>query len=307
MDAAVAREAAGEEAAGEAAGEDAGDDAGDDAEALPPFTAEVATEQQQPHQPQANDEPTEQAQQLEAQQQQQLPEQAQPQQHEAQLVAQQQELTMEQQQQDNMMNWLTEEGLFDAVVQMTQDGNDDKDNPNNNDNNNNCDITIDAIRDGVVGNDTLRQYMSEIIKFLVWCRSDKPDWLHPPATARLDAILQRWDNERMRAYNTRMRQQIKSLLQAADTNPVLTVEAITPLGYMSYVMLRRHQGHGGYLSKSAYGSIRAALFHLFCLHNRSGFSDSFRLELGNLFKVFYRSLTRQQREAQSQEQGNQEQ
>ena len=83
--------------------------------------------------------------------------------------------------------------------------------------------------------------------------------------------------------------------------------AITPLGYMSYVVSRRHQGHGGYLSKSAYGSIRATLFHLFRLHNRSGFSDSFRLELGNLFKGFYRSLTRQQREAQSQEQGNQEQ
>ena len=165
LDAAVAGEAAGEEAAGEAAGEDAGgdaggdagDDAGDDAEALPHFTAEAAAEQQQPHQPQANDELTEQAQQLETQQQQ-PPEQAQPQQphqHEAQLVAQQQELTMEQQQQDNMMNWLTEEGLFDAVVQMTQDANDD--------NNNNGDITIDAIRDGVVANDTLRQYMSEII------------------------------------------------------------------------------------------------------------------------------------------------
>ena len=111
---------------------------------------------------------------------------------------------MEQQQQDNMMNWLTEEGLFDAVVQMTQDANDD--------NNNNGDITIDAIRDGVVGNDTLWQYMSEIIKFLVWCCSNKPDWLHPPATARLDAILQRQDNERMRAYNKRMRQQTKLLL-----------------------------------------------------------------------------------------------
>ena len=175
---------------------------GDDAEALPPFTAEVAAQQEQPHQPQANDEPTEQAQQLEAQQQQ-PPEQAQPQQH----GAQQQELTMEQQQQDNMMNWLTEEGLFDAVVQMTQDRNNNEDNPNNNDNHNNGDITIDAIHDGVVGNDTLRQYMSEIIKFLVWCPSDKPDWLHPPATARLDTILQRRDNERMRAYTTRTRQQ----------------------------------------------------------------------------------------------------
>ena len=115
-----------------------------------------------------------------------------------------------------MMNWLAEEGLFDAVVQMTQDRNDDEDNPNNNDNNNNGDITIDAICDGVVGNDTLWQYMSEIIKFLVWCHSDKPDWLHPPATARLDAILQRWDNERMRAYNTRTQQQIKSLLREAE-------------------------------------------------------------------------------------------
>ena len=76
---------------------------------------------------------------------------------------------------------------------------------------------------------------------------------------------------------------------------------------MSFVVSCRHQGHGGYLSKSAYGNIRAALFHLFRLHNCSGFSDPFRLELGNLFKGFYRSLTRQQRKAESQEQGNQEQ
>ena len=52
-------------------------------------------------------------------------------------------------------------------------------------------------------------------------------------------------------------------------------------------------GVGRYLSKSAYGQIRAAVFHLFRVHNHVGFSEIFRKELGNLFHGFYRQLTQQ--------------
>ena len=53
------------------------------------------------------------------------------------------------------------------------------------------------------------------------------------------------------------------------------------------------RGGQGYLSKSAYGQICAAVFHLFRVHNRVGFSESFRKELGNLFRGFFRQLTQQ--------------
>ena len=51
------------------------------------------------------------------------------------------------------------------------------------------------------------------------------------------------------------------------------------------------QGRQGYLSKSVYGTIHAAVFHLFCIHNHVGFSEIFCKELGNLFHGFFQQLT----------------
>ena len=50
-------------------------------------------------------------------------------------------------------------------------------------------------------------------------------------------------------------------------------------------------GGQGYLSKSAYGTICAAVFHLFRIHNHVGFSEIFHKELGNLFRGFFQQLT----------------
>ena len=58
-------------------------------------------------------------------------------------------------------------------------------------------------------------------------------------------------------------------------------------------MSLRHHGHGGYLSRSSYGNKRAALFHLFRLHNRLGYPAEFGQQLGNLFKGFFRNIARQ--------------
>ena len=58
-------------------------------------------------------------------------------------------------------------------------------------------------------------------------------------------------------------------------------------------MSRRNAFNGRYLLKSAYGNLRAALFHIFRLHNRLGFPDAFCLELGNLYRGFFRQLSRQ--------------
>ena len=57
---------------------------------------------------------------------------------------------------------------------------------------------------------------------------------------------------------------------------------------------RRRRGGQGYLSKSAYGQIRAAVFHLFRVHN-----ESFHKELGNLFRVFFQQLTQQRPQQES--------
>ena len=60
---------------------------------------------------------------------------------------------------------------------------------------------------------------------------------------------------------------------------------------MEYNMSCHNVLNGHYLSKSAYGNLRAALFHVFRLHNHLGFPDPFCLELGNLYHGFFRQLT----------------
>ena len=62
---------------------------------------------------------------------------------------------------------------------------------------------------------------------------------------------------------------------------------------MEYIMSCCNALNGCYLSKSVYGNLRAALFHVFRLHNHLGFPDAFCLELGNLYHGFFRQLTRQ--------------
>ena len=62
---------------------------------------------------------------------------------------------------------------------------------------------------------------------------------------------------------------------------------------MEYFMSRRNAFNGRYPSKSAYGNLRAALFHIFRPHNCLGFPDAYRLELGNLYHGFFRQLSQQ--------------
>ena len=62
---------------------------------------------------------------------------------------------------------------------------------------------------------------------------------------------------------------------------------------MEYIMSRCNVFNGRYLLKSAYRNLRAALFHIFRLHNCLGFPDAFRLELGNLYHGFFWQLSRQ--------------
>ena len=150
---------------------------------------------------------------------------------------------------------------------------------------------IHSVRDGVVAQNTLKTYCTEILKFLNWCRENKPNWLQAVILLRLDEIKTRGPNERVRAFKARVQDALKVLLQNAREEPILHIAAITAEGFMEYIMSRRNVFNGRYLSKSAYGNHRAALFHIFWLHNRLAFPDAFHLELGNLYRGFFQQLT----------------
>ena len=89
---------------------------------------------------------------------------------------------------------------------------------------------------------------------------------------------------------SRVKNLFKTELRGAITNAVVVLDEITPEVFMDYILGLRHGRFGRHLSKSAYGNRRASLFHLFRLHNNTGFSEAYKMELNNLFRGFYRAL-----------------
>ena len=134
---------------------------------------------------------------------------------------------------------------------------------------------------------------TEILKFLNWCRENKPNWLQAVALLQLDEIQTRAPNEHVCAFKARVQEALKVLLRNAREEPILCIADATAEGFMEYIMSRHNAFNGRYLSKSAYGNLRAALFHIFWLPNCLGFPDAFRLELGNLYNGFFQQLSQQ--------------
>ena len=164
----------------------------------------------------------------------------------------------------------------------------------------NATITLEGVHDSVVSSSTLRGYMGEIIKFLVWCVGNKPNWLTDDGRDQIAHITEEHGGEGVFAQRSRTRAAFLGLLRSCDESPVLLLGEVTPCGIMEYAIGRRRvQGGQGYLSKSVYGQIRAAVFHLFHVHNRVGYSENFCKELGNYFCGFYHQLTHQPRQQEA--------
>ena len=73
-------------------------------------------------------------------------------------------------------------------------------------------ITIHSVCDGVVAPHTLKTYCTEILKFLNWCRENKPNWLQAVALLQLDEIQTRAPNNRVHAFKARVQEALKVLL-----------------------------------------------------------------------------------------------
>ena len=105
-------------------------------------------------------------------------------------------------------------------------------------------IMIHSVRDGVVEQNTLKTYCTEILKFLNWCRENKPNWLQAVALLRLDEIQTRGPNEHVRAFKARVQEALKVLLRNAREEPILHIAAITAEGFMEYIMSRHNAFNG---------------------------------------------------------------
>ena len=103
--------------------------------------------------------------------------------------------------------------------------------------------------------------MGEIIKFLLWFVGNKPNWLTANGRDRIAHITEEHGGEGVHAQRFCTRTEFFRLLHSCDVSPVLLLGEVTPHGVMEYAMGHHHiWGGQGYLSKSAYGTIRAAIF-----------------------------------------------
>ena len=153
-------------------------------------------------------------------------------------------------------------------------------------------IILDGVCDSIVSSRTLQCYVGEIIKFLLWCVGNKPNWLVANGRDCIAHIMEEHGGEGACAWRSCTHTEFFRLLRSCDESPVLLLGEVTPHGIMEYAMGHcRIWGRQGYLSKSAYGTIHAAVFHLFRIHNHVGFSEIFHKELGNLFHGFFQQLT----------------
>jgi len=148
------------------------------------------------------------------------------------------------------------------------------------------------IRDGVVAERMLMGYINDNLSFLNWSLNSGGnfDCLTVYGKDQLAAIQILRNGEQSRAFNARVRSEFKALLRNAHEEPIVNLDRITPDGYMEYLVSLHHLGRGGYLSKSSYGSKRAALYHLFRAHNRTGMPPEFCNQLAVLYRGFYRRL-----------------
>lgn len=157
--------------------------------------------------------------------------------------------------------------------------------------NNNFVVTIAALRDGIISDKTYQTYLGDISLLLQWAMTNQNDWVTAYGNTRLADIFVCRENETPRVYKTRLLLQLKALLRDAYDHKVIHLDAITPARYMDYILTLTGRNGNRHLTNSSYNNKRSALYHLFRLHNRTGFPPEFSTELGNLFKGLYRSVT----------------
>jgi hypothetical protein len=196
---------------------------------------------------------------------------------------------------------IDDDDYFDAADQNSIDSNNSVvvvDANNNNDaiTNNNKEgdttLTLATLRDNIVSENTNKAYVGDIAYLLCWILKKEPAWLTEYGLEKLSFIFLQQEKETGRKFRSRQLIEIKKILREANTNPVVHLSAISATRFMEYIFdLENKKRPNKYLSKSSYGNQRSSLFHLFRMHNRKGYSDDFKVELGCLFKSFFRQIT----------------
>jgi hypothetical protein len=153
------------------------------------------------------------------------------------------------------------------------------------------DVLLTAIVDGVVSERTRKVYVAESFNFLKWLKLNEPTSLTEYGLNKMIGYLEGEKNDvTERQLYTRCRADFDELLRGCDYAPIINIANLTPEIYINYCRQLRNKRTRQYLGRSTIGVKRAALFHLYRLHNGAGYSDAFNSTLNNLFRGLFRVL-----------------
>ena len=157
------------------------------------------------------------------------------------------------------------------------------------------DVGLAEIRDGVVSERTRANYVAEIFALLMWLRDNVPTVLTDECQNIIRGYEEVSPNLPQKRLLFKNRIHFSAAIRNADQVPLIIEARFYPGIYMNYLRTLRNSRTRGYLSKSAYGVKRSALFHLFRLHNGNGYSEAFKMQLSNLYRGFFRCLVQNRR------------
>ena len=91
----------------------------------------------------------------------------------------------------------------------------------------NLTITLEGVHDSIFSSRTLQCNMGEIMKFLLWCVENKPNWLTADGTDHIAHIMEEHDGEGVHAQRSHTHTEFFGLLCSCDESPILLLSEVT--------------------------------------------------------------------------------
>ena len=157
-----------------------------------------------------------------------------------------------------------------------------------------------AIEDSVVASSTMRSYNGDAFQLLSWLfRTSQWEYLTDHCVHLFQSIVRRQQSqagtrfvETEKQYNTRLSQVIKNALTKCKTEPLIVLENMDEVCFITWIDGLYNQTTGKKLSASSYGNKRAMLNHLFRLHNDVGIPPELDKKVAIKMQGFYRQLAK---------------
>ena len=164
-------------------------------------------------------------------------------------------------------------------------------------------LDLETLKRGVVAPSTQKSYQSSLNSFFQWSFDNKPSWLTELGKETVERLREVLDEnvgkrDRQRLHSSILEGALDGVLE--HQSALVNLDLITADEYMKYLITLEKEVPDPDdpskkkmvpLSKSAYGSHRAALYHLFRMHNGIGYDMNFSKRLKALFQSHKRWLS----------------